>query len=48
MIVKLEQDPRRGAIIGCTVEILRYFVQSYYNDRWTQVGTVTQAERTVA
>lgn len=46
MVVDLEQDPQTGAIIGCRTEIVRYFNQSYYNDRWSVSDEVTLPKRT--
>jgi predicted phosphodiesterase len=44
-IVELEQDPATGAIIGCKVEMIRYFNQGYYNDRWRRGRAVVLPER---
>ncbi len=41
----LEQDPDTGAIIGCSPEMIRYFVKGYYQNRWSLSGGVQQAER---
>ena len=47
VIVTLEQDPKTGAIIGCTPEILRYFNKDYYSvsGRWSHHGAVKQPPR---
>lgn len=44
-IAVLEQDPETGAIIGCEVKLMRYFVKGYYNNRWSKWGSVQLAER---
>ena len=35
MIVRLEQDPGTGALIGCAPEMIRYFNKGYYNGSWS-------------
>ena len=45
-IVRAEQDPETGAIIACTVQLIRYFVKGYYNNRWSKWGSIQLAERT--
>ena len=47
-MASLEQDPETGAIIGCEVKLMRYFVKGYYNNRWSKWGGVQLAERAVA
>lgn len=41
-LVKLEQDPRTGAIISMMPQLIRYFVREYYegNDRWSRAKPV--------
>lgn len=45
VILGLEQDPDTGAIVGCSPELVRYFVKGYYQNRWNLAGGVTHAER---
>lgn len=40
-IVRLEQDPETGAILSCSVALVRYFVKGYYNNRWNKAAPVT-------
>ena len=47
VLLGLEQDPITGAIVCCNPGMLRYFVRSYYNERWSKHGPVKQPERTV-
>jgi hypothetical protein len=47
-IVSLEQDPRTGAIIGMTPELLRYFNREYYavkGNRWSHHGKIVLPKR---
>lgn len=44
-ICKLTQDPQTGAIKACRVEFFNFFVQDYYNDRWSHSNDVNQADR---
>lgn len=46
-IIKLKQDPRTGAIISCTYELIRYFHREYYvgANRWSRHGKVRQFKR---
>jgi len=44
-ICRLRQDPRTGAITACRVEFFNYFVQGYYDNRWSHSGDVTHADR---
>lgn len=49
-LVHLEQDPETGAIVGCGVKTLRYFVRHYYegtNNRWSKDGPVSLPKRTI-
>lgn len=48
VIVELEQDPKTGAIIACTPQLIRYFNKGYYDGRWSHSGPVTLPERDVA
>lgn len=47
-LIQLEQDPRTGAIISMTPQLIRYFVRGYYNGRWSRAGAANMAKRTVA
>jgi predicted phosphodiesterase len=47
MIVELEQDPETGAIPVCSDKMLRYFVRSYYKNRWSKSGPVALPDRTL-
>ncbi len=44
-IVKMEQDPETGAIIAFEPNMIRYFVKSYYQNRWSYSGDVTLPDR---
>lgn len=46
-ICRLTQDPATGAILSCRVEFFTYFVQGYYNNRWSMSGDVNLASRGV-
>lgn len=46
-IVGLEQDPKTGAIIACTPQLIRYFAQDYYQNRWNMAGPVSNVRRSV-
>lgn len=43
-IVRVTQDPESGAIIRCSVEILRYFHRGFYANRWNHHGSVSFPE----
>lgn len=45
MIVDAEQDTETGAIVGCKIEIVRYFNRGFYNNRWSASDGVTLPER---
>lgn len=45
-LIRLEQDPKTGAIISMTPQLIRYFVRSYYNNRWSRAHGVTKPART--
>lgn len=45
-LIKLKQDPRTGAIISCTYELIRYFNREYYGARWSRHGGVHLTRRT--
>lgn len=49
-LVKLRQDPRTGAIVSCTPELIRYFNKEYYAGagRWSKHGGVRKLERIAA
>jgi hypothetical protein len=46
-LVQLRQDPRTGAIVSCTPELIRYFNREYYvgTGRWSRHGSVRQLRR---
>lgn len=46
-LVHLEQDPKTGAIVGCGVKTLRYFIKGYYNNRWSKDAAVSLPPRSV-
>lgn len=46
MFVRVQIDPRTGAVIACVTEFRNYFVAGYYNGRWSEHGPVTLAKRT--
>jgi hypothetical protein len=46
-LVKLEQDPETGAIIGCSPSMWQYFNTGYYQHRWSMSGRPQMAERTI-
>ena len=46
--IELEQDPRTGAIIGCTAKLMRYFARGYYNGRWNRARAAVKPARSVA
>jgi len=46
-LIRLEQDPSTGAIIGFAPEMIRYFNRSYYNGRWSHHGPVNHPRRSV-
>lgn len=45
ILIKLTQDPKTGAIIGCQPDMRRYFNRGYYSNRWSRHGNVTLPER---
>lgn len=47
-LVKLRQDPRTGALISMTPEIIRYYNKGFHagTGRWSRHGPVIQVERT--
>lgn len=47
-IVKLEQDPRTGAIVSMMPQLIRYFARGYYNGRWNRARPANKPARTVA
>lgn len=47
VVLDLEQDPRTGAIITCNGQ-QRYFVQGYYNGRWSPSQPAVHARRAPA
>ncbi len=48
MLVRVQLDPRTGAVIGCGAEFRNYYNRGYYNGRWSQHGPVRPAERVPA
>jgi hypothetical protein len=48
-MVGLEQDPKTGAIIGCTATCWRYFNRAYYDNhtRWSHHGPVNMLDRSM-
>jgi hypothetical protein len=49
VIVTLRQDPRTGAIVRMTPDILRYFNKGFYSgaSRWSRHGPVVQPPRSI-
>lgn len=45
VIVKMEQDPATGAIIGFEPNMIRYFNQGYYANRWSYSDNVALPKR---
>jgi hypothetical protein len=48
ILVGLRQDPRTGAIVSCTPELIRYFNREYYvagSGRWSKHGDVRKLKR---
>jgi uncharacterized protein (DUF433 family) len=46
-ILGMEQDPETGAIIGFSPQLIRYFNQGFYNNRWSKHGDISRTERIV-
>jgi len=44
-LVKLEQDPESGAIIGFSPDMKRYFATGFYDQRWSHSGPINPVER---
>jgi len=44
-MIKLRQDPDTGAITSMTPDLIRYFVKSYYNGRFSKSGAVNLPKR---
>jgi hypothetical protein len=44
-IVRLEQDPETGALIGFAPEMVRYFNKGYNNGRWSLTGGINRVAR---
>lgn len=44
-IVRMEQDPETGALIGFAPEMIRYFNRGYHNGRWSHHGPVNRPQR---
>lgn len=53
VLIRLEQNPDDGSIIGCMFDGKRYFNRAYYfkegraNDRWSGSGPIKQVPRTL-
>lgn len=47
-IVRIEQDPVSGALIGFAPEMVRYFNRGHHNNRWSHSGPINRAPRSVA
>jgi hypothetical protein len=47
-VCELEQDPKTGAIIGCTIQFFNYFDRGFYNGRWSHSGDIVLTDRGVA
>lgn len=47
LLLRLEQDPVSGAIIGCAPDMKRYFNRGFYDRRWSHHGGVTRVERSL-
>ena len=45
MFVRVQVDPRTGAVIACQTEFRNYFVKDFYNGRWSHSGPVRLADR---
>ena len=45
VLVRMEQDPESGAIIGFQPTMQRYFNRGFYNNRWSHHGLVTLSDR---
>jgi hypothetical protein len=49
VVLRFEQDPETGALIGCDVGMVRYFNRGYYNNRWSMTGeAINRADRLAA
>jgi hypothetical protein len=47
VLVKLEQDPATGSIIGFTPQMWQYFNTGYYQNRWPMAARPTMPQRTI-
>ena len=47
-LVRGVMDPETGAIVRCSVELIRFFNRGYYDHRWSPSGDVRLPERTLA
>lgn len=45
LVAKFTQDPKTGALTGCSTEFFNYFVKGYYQNRWSHSGDVVQPRR---
>jgi biotin operon repressor len=46
-IIKFRQDPKTGALVEMSANLLRYFNRGYYNDRWSHSDPVNLPERSL-
>lgn len=46
-LVKLEQDPETGGIIGFTPTMWKYYSQGFHQGRWSRHGPVTKPPRSI-
>lgn len=44
-LIHLEQDPDSGSIVAMAPQLIRYFNQGFYQDRWSKHGPVVLPER---
>ena len=46
-LCRLQQDPKTGALVSCTVELMQFFNREFYGTgRWSHHGAVTMPART--
>lgn len=47
-LCRIQQDPKSGALVSCTVELMQFFNREFYGTgRWSHSEPVTMPERTV-
>lgn len=44
-LCRATMDPKTGAIVRFSVELIRYFNKGYYKNRWSHSGEITQSQR---